>query len=74
MSVRSQAEDKLRQFQHDTGLQCGGPNLYPGTAARVVSEEWESLVRALIQTAEKPQDQWDWKDFQTIDIAKDALT
>lgn len=73
MSVLRRSEEALRDHQDKLGLMRGGPNIYPGTAARIIYEEWEPMVRDLIKVAEKPQEHWDWKDFQTIENAKDEL-
>lgn len=73
MSVLKRSEEALRLHQHKLGILCGGPNLYPAVAARIVCEEWEGMVRDLIRVAEKPQEDWDWKDVQVIEIVKDEL-
>lgn len=41
MSVRLRAEEALREHQDRIGVLRGGANLYPGTAAKIVSDEWE---------------------------------
>lgn len=48
MSIRKRAEEALRQHQDKIGVLRGGPNLYPGTAARIVSDEWEQALRDVV--------------------------
>jgi hypothetical protein len=46
-TAREQAEEALRKFQDEAGLERGGANLWPGTAARVCADVWEPEVEGL---------------------------
>lgn len=48
--LKSEYEQALRDFQEQTGLEYAGPNLWPGTAARIAMEYfWKAYNMGYIE-------------------------